>query len=160
MAGAAMRLAPVAIIAVALAGCGGTGSSDQAAGSKSQASSPTTPTQTPAAPKPPDPVAPLRTRLEKAGYTVQDEDVGSGTPRPEGALSVALGHGGQVTIYVYGSYTDAAKSEVSFIPVEKKNPAQIAVISKGKNVYVGTIQEPATLPLVKFRKVIATAEGG
>lgn len=161
-----MRLAPAAAIALVLAGCGGEDASPKAAETSSQPSSTTSPPKAPeptttTAPEPSqqDPVESIRVRLEKGGYDPQDEELGSDKPHPEGALTVPIGGGGQVTIYVYRTYTDAARSEVSFIPVEKENPDQIEVTSEGKDVYVGTIEEPAKLAIPKFRKVIATAEG-
>lgn len=103
-------------------------------------------------------VALVRGRLEGAGYSVEDEEV-SDEPAPDGALSVQLDGGAKMTVYLYSSYTDAARSEVQFDPVVKENPGQISVQSEGTNVYVGTVQEPAKLSMTKFRKAIAVAEG-
>jgi hypothetical protein len=101
----------------------------------------------------------IRGRLETAGFTVEAGDLGSGEPTPEGALDVALDKGGEVTIYVYSSAADAARSEADFKPVEKESPDQIEVDVRGSVVYVGTIEEPAKLPTSEFQRVVDTAEG-
>lgn len=107
----------------------------------------------------PEEVALLQGRLEGAGYSVQETDVGSGEPVPEGALEVELGGGAGMTVYVYSSLTDAAQAEVDFDPVVDENPDQIAVRTEGTHVYVGTIEEPAKLPKGKFNKAVDAAEG-
>lgn len=105
-------------------------------------------------------VARLQGRLEGAGFKVGKTNVGSGNPVPVGAVEVRLGGGAQVVVYVYGSAADARQSAAGFKPLERDQPDQIAVRAEGANLYVGTIEEPATFPQEKFEAVVAAAEGG
>ena len=105
-------------------------------------------------------VARIQGRLEGAGFKVQETDIGSGNPEPVGALEVRLGGGAQVVVYIYGSAADARRSARDFEPVEQDMPDQIEVRADGANLYVGTIEEPATLPQDKFDAAVAAAEGG
>ena len=54
---------------------------------------------------------------------------------------------------------DAAKAEAHLAPVEEESPDQVEIETRGTTVYVGTIEEPATLPASEFKKLIAVAEG-
>lgn len=99
----------------------------------------------------------IKGRLQGAGYTVRKVDAGSGDA--VGALEVPLAGGGQVKVYRYSSFTDAAKSEVELDVVEKESPDQVRVQAEGMNVYVGTIEEPARLPAEAFQEIVRAAEG-
>jgi len=111
-----------------------------------------------AAPDEPVAVAPIRGRLQSAGYAVSEVDPGSGSPPALAALEVKLG-GGQVKVYFYGSAFDAKAALRQFQPIEKENPDQFEVSASSSRLYVGTIEEPAVLPLNEFNDVVAEAEG-
>lgn len=100
----------------------------------------------------------VRGRLEGAGYSVEDDDPGSGTPAAEGALQVKLGRG-RVRVLFYKSPADAKRAMRPFGSVEQANPEQIEVDRRRSTLYVGTIEEPASLPLPRFQKLIDAGEG-
>lgn len=119
----------------------------------------TTPPEDPTAPdEGGDPVSLIRGRLEGAGYDVQDEEV-SGEPMPIGAFSAELKGGASVTVYVHASAEDAATAEAELAVVEQESPDQIEIETRGSTLYVGTIEEPASLPVDDFNELIAVAEG-
>lgn len=133
--------------AVALSGCGGSGTSE----STSSAGTPTTVASA-------SPADSIRSRLDAAGFAVEEGAGASGNPALQAELDVSLG-AAKVTIYVYASDTDAAKVRGEFRPIERQKPKQIEVRRVGRTVYVGTIEEPASLPMGKFNRVVAVGGG-
>ena len=108
-------------------------------------------------------IALIRGRLARAGYAVTREAVGSGRPVPIGVLNVAKRRAGAgafgVTVYVFRTAPEARTARRAFGPVEKSNRKQIEVEVVGPDLYVGTIEEPAVLPLAEFEKLVSAAEG-
>jgi hypothetical protein len=101
----------------------------------------------------------VQARLSDAGYVVTGRSPGTGNPPPSAALEVALAGGGKVRVLFYGSAADAIRAARPFSSLERSNPKQFALRRAGARLYVGTIQEPATLPMPTFNKIVSVAEG-
>ena len=67
---------------------------------------------------------------------------------------VSLG-AAEVTVYVYAADAEARRSIKEFASLERDFPKQFEVRRVGSVLYVGTIEEPATLPTRKFNRVVA-----
>jgi hypothetical protein len=101
----------------------------------------------------------IEKRLEAAGYLVSQGQVGTGNPPATKALRVALPGGGDVTIYTYTSASDAVAAAKPFASVEHQFPKQFQLARVGDHLYVGTVQQPAVLPVAAFNKLVKAAEG-
>jgi hypothetical protein len=63
-----------------------------------------------------------------------------------------------VTVYAYASVQDAIRVAKTFASLERTYPKQFELRRVGPRVYVGTIQEPAVLPMGAFNGVVSAAE--
>jgi len=158
--------AAAAIAGLLAVGCGDNTTSSTASEAAAQttaahaetidtAVTPTSTAEDPPGPKPGDDV---RDRLEDAGFQVRFAERGSGSPRASRAFSVPLGRGAQVTIYLYPSAAAAKAKLAEFKPLLRDMPDQVAAVAEGDLLLVGTIQEPAKLPVSKFEKVVQAAK--
>ena len=101
----------------------------------------------------------MNRRLRRAGYGVSETRPGAGNPPPTAALELVLRDGARVTIYGYASASDATRAAKPFASIELTNPKQFQLRRVGSRLYVGTIEEPAALPMRAFNAVVAAAEG-
>lgn len=131
-----------------LAGCGSNKSAP--APSSESVKKPTVATSGPAG---------VKSRLSGVGYVVTDRSPGTGNPPATAALDVALTGGGKVTILFYESAADATRAAKPFVSIEGTNPKQFELRETGPRLYVGTIEEPATLRTQAFNAIVAAAEG-
>src|SRR4051794_35968961 len=118
-----------------------------------------TTTVTAPAPEPANPdAAEIKRQLQDAGYkVVPEQDAGDSAPAGD-SLTIEIGDGATMTVYVFGSEADAQKFKEKIDPVQQQNPDQIAVQVEGTHVYVGSVEAPAKLSEKQFQQAVAAAE--
>lgn len=89
-------------------------------------------------------------RLEGFDAVVSTEALG---PPATGQVEVALGDA-QGTIYSYATAAEARAEAKPLRAVEAESPKQAKVAVEGRYVIVGTIEEPASLPVGRFNKLV------
>ena len=103
----------------------------------------------------------MRDRIKSAGFTVVGVGNVTSNPRPLGGFEVPLKSGGRVTIYVHASAADAKKAaiELEHFASNPKYASSVKVTVSGANIYVGTVEQPATLDTSEFQAVVDAGEG-
>jgi hypothetical protein len=102
-------------------------------------------------------------RLTRAGYAVTTQQSGGSlaalSVHIPGTKATSTSSGGDVSIYVYRSATDAAKVLKTFGSMLRKHPNYLRVTLIGPHLYVGTVEMPAVLPVARYNRIVAVAEG-
>jgi hypothetical protein len=102
-------------------------------------------------------------RLTRAGYPVTAEQDGGSLAAMDvhipGTKATSTSPGGNVSIYVYRSASDAAKVLRTFDSMLRKHPNYLRVTLIGAHLYVGTVERPAVLPVATYNQIVAAAEG-
>jgi hypothetical protein len=151
--------AVAALVVMGLAACGSGESGRPATSATTHKPATTTEAVATATADAVDPLGdPIAERLDAAGYSVSVEalDASSGIPATaEVYVNLA---GWQAKVYPNLTTAHARMTAKEFAPIEGEVPQQFEIRRIGTNVYVGTIEEPAKLPMREFNKIVAVAE--